>query len=90
MPAEMEKFQRDLLAAVKQMKRGEVARTTKVQLPAAAEARAQVGLSQQDFANLLGVAHLAGLGTRPKRAKRSGKDTAASSCRSSRSFARVG
>lgn len=55
MPSEMEKFQRDLLASVKQMKRGEAARITKVPLSAAAEARAQVGLSQQDFANLLGV-----------------------------------
>ncbi|MBC7860363.1 MAG: helix-turn-helix domain-containing protein [Burkholderiaceae bacterium] len=55
MPSEMEKFQRDLLASVKQMKRGEAARITKVQLSAAAEARAQVGLSQQDFARLLGV-----------------------------------
>ncbi|PWF48965.1 helix-turn-helix domain-containing protein [Massilia glaciei] len=55
MPSEMEKFQRDLLVSVKQMKRGEAARTTKVQLSAAAEARAQVGLSQQEFACLLGV-----------------------------------
>ena len=45
----------DLLESVRQMKRGEAARITKVQLPAAAEARAQVGLSQQDFAHLLGV-----------------------------------
>jgi putative transcriptional regulator len=51
----MEKFKRDLLASVKQMKHGEAARVTKVQLSAAAEARAQVGLSQQEFAGLLGV-----------------------------------
>ncbi|MFG6443391.1 helix-turn-helix domain-containing protein [Roseateles sp. LKC17W] len=51
----MKKFQQDLLESVRQMKRGESARVTKVELPAAAEARAQVGLSQQDFANLLGV-----------------------------------
>ena len=55
MPSEMKKFQQDLLESVRQMKRGEAARVTKIRLPAAAEARAQVGLSQQDFANLLGV-----------------------------------
>ena len=55
MPSEMKKFQQDLLESVRQMKRGESARVTKVELPAAAKARAQVGLSQQDFANLLGV-----------------------------------
>jgi putative transcriptional regulator len=55
MPSEMEKFKRDLLASVKQMKRGEAARVTEVQLTTAAEARAQVGMSQQDFASLLGV-----------------------------------
>lgn len=55
MPSELEKFKRDLLTSVKQMKRGEAARRTSVQLSAAAEARAHVGLSQEDFANLLGV-----------------------------------
>jgi putative transcriptional regulator len=55
MPSEMKKFKRDLLALVKQMKQGEGVRVTRVQLSAAAEARAQVGLSQQDFARLLGV-----------------------------------
>ena len=55
MPSEMKKFQQDLLESVRQMKRGESARVTKVELPTAAKARAQVGLSQQDFANLLGV-----------------------------------
>lgn len=55
MPSEMKKFQQDLLESVRQMKRGEAARITQVELPAAAQARAQVGLSQQDFANLLGV-----------------------------------
>ena len=51
----MEKFQSDLLESVKQMKRGEAARTTQVKLPEAAEARAKMGLSQQAFALLLGV-----------------------------------
>lgn len=55
MRTEMQKFQDDLLASVKQMKRGKAARVTKVKLPAAAEARASVGLSQQEFAQLLGV-----------------------------------
>jgi len=55
MPSEMKKFQQDLLESVRQMKRGDAARVTQVQIPAAAQARAQVGLSQQDFANLLGV-----------------------------------
>jgi putative transcriptional regulator len=55
MPSELEKFQEDLLQSVKQMRRGQAARVTKVSLPAAAEARAKTGLSQQDFADLLGV-----------------------------------
>ena len=55
MPSELEKFQADLLQSVKQMRRGQAARVTKVTLPAAAEARAKTGLSQQHFAELLGV-----------------------------------
>lgn len=55
MPSEMRKFQQDLLASVRQMRGGQSARVTKVKLPPAAEARAKVGLSQQDFARLLGV-----------------------------------
>jgi putative transcriptional regulator len=55
MRSEVEKFQRDLLESVKQMRRGKAARVTQVKLPEAAEARALVGLSQQEFANLLGV-----------------------------------
>jgi putative transcriptional regulator len=55
MRSEVQKFQADLLASVKQMRRGQAARVTKVKLPAAAEARASIGLSQQDFAKLLGV-----------------------------------
>ncbi|HMM53308.1 MAG TPA: helix-turn-helix domain-containing protein [Burkholderiaceae bacterium] len=51
----MQKFQADLLASVKQMRRNQAARVSKVKLPAAAEARASVGLSQQEFALLLGV-----------------------------------
>ena len=55
MPSEMERFQTDLLKSVKQMRRGQAARVTKVNVPEAAEARARVGLSQQAFATLLGV-----------------------------------
>ena len=55
MPTDMEKFQDDLLESVRQMRRGEHARVVKVEVPAAAEARARVGLSQQEFAQLLGV-----------------------------------
>ena len=55
MASEMRKFQNDLLESVRQMRRGEAARVTKVKLPEAAEARASVGLSQQEFALLLGV-----------------------------------
>ena len=55
MPSEIKKFQQDLLESVRQMRRGQAARVTRVKLPPAAEARARVGLSQQDFARLLGV-----------------------------------
>lgn len=55
MDHEMENFQKDLLASVRQMKAGKSARTTEVTLSAAAEARAKVGLSQSAFAELLGV-----------------------------------
>ena len=55
MPSEVKKFQQDLLASARQMRRGQAVRVTKVKLPPAAEARAKVGLSQQDFARLLGV-----------------------------------
>jgi putative transcriptional regulator len=55
MPSELAKFQKDLLESARQMKRGQAARITKVKLPAAAEARASIGMSQQEFAELLGV-----------------------------------
>jgi putative transcriptional regulator len=55
MRSDIQKFQDDLLVSVKQMRRGRAARVTKVKLPAAAEARASIGLSQQEFAQLLGV-----------------------------------
>lgn len=55
MDHEMESFQKDLLASVRQMKAGKAARTTEVKLSTAAEARAKVGVSQSAFAELLGV-----------------------------------
>ena len=55
MPSEIEAFKRDLLESVEQMRHGKAARVTRVELPQAAEARSRMGLSQQDFAHLLGV-----------------------------------
>lgn len=55
MDKEMEQFQSDLLASVRQMKTSKAARVTAVEVSAAAEARNRVGMSQSEFANLLGV-----------------------------------
>jgi putative transcriptional regulator len=55
MASETHQFQQDLLESVRQMRSGQATRVTKVELPAAAEARASSGLSQQEFAALLGV-----------------------------------
>ena len=55
MQTEVERFQNDLLASVKQMKAGKAARVTEVQVSQAAEARFKTGLSQPEFARLLGV-----------------------------------
>lgn len=55
MDDEMTKFQADLLASVEQMKRGDAARRTEVALSPVAAARVQVGMSQREFAELLGV-----------------------------------
>jgi len=52
---EMKQFQDDLLASVREMKTGRVARTTQVIVTAASEARARTGLTQGEFAELLGV-----------------------------------
>ena len=52
---EMEQFQNDLLESVRQMKARKGARTTAVSLTAAADARSKVGVSQAEFASLLGV-----------------------------------
>ena len=55
MPSEVKKIQQYLLELVKQLRARKSAQVTKVSLLTAAEARAQVGLSQVDFASLLGV-----------------------------------
>lgn len=52
---EMETFQNDLLESVKQMKKGEATRVTEVELTPVASLRARMGLSQTQFARLLGV-----------------------------------
>ena len=55
MSTEIERFKQDLLKSVKQMRQGEAARVTRVKVPQAAEARSRTGLSQEQFARLLGV-----------------------------------
>ena len=55
MDKEMKQFQNDLLASVRQMKTGKAARVTAVEVSAATEARNRVGMSQSEFAKLLGV-----------------------------------
>ncbi|MCZ2153586.1 MAG: helix-turn-helix domain-containing protein [Bryobacterales bacterium] len=55
MDKEMEKFQKDLLESVRQMKAGKAARTTKVTLSPIAEARNRLGMSQSELAALMGV-----------------------------------
>jgi putative transcriptional regulator len=45
----------ELLQAVRDMKRGRAARTHNVETPVAAAARAKTGLTQAQFATLLGV-----------------------------------
>lgn len=52
---EMERFQADLLESVRQMKAGQIGRATRVEPTEASLARAKVGMSQRDFAMLLGV-----------------------------------
>ena len=52
--AEMQAFANDVLESIRQAKRGE-GRVHRVTLSAAAEARTKVGMSQSEFARLLGV-----------------------------------
>lgn len=55
MDKEMEQFQNDLLASVRQMKAGKAARETSVVVSAIVEVRTRSGLTQSQFASLLGV-----------------------------------
>ncbi|MDE3022626.1 MAG: helix-turn-helix domain-containing protein [Pseudomonadota bacterium] len=55
MDKELDQFQKDLLDSARQMKSGKAARKTQVKLSSAAEARAKIGMSQSEFALLLGV-----------------------------------
>lgn len=52
---EMVQFKADLLASVKELKAGKVARSTQVDVSFVVSARNQLGLSQSEFAELLGV-----------------------------------
>ena len=52
---EVKQFQADLLQSVRDMKAGRSARTTAVVVTRASEARSRSGLSQSEFAKLLGV-----------------------------------
>ena len=52
---ETKQFQADLLQSVRDMKAGRSARMTAVAVTRASEARSSVGLSQSEFAKLLGV-----------------------------------
>jgi putative transcriptional regulator len=52
---EMEAFQRDLLDAVREMRAGQPARQTRVELSPVAKARALAELSEGQFATLMGV-----------------------------------
>jgi len=55
MDKEMAQFQQDLLASVRQMKANQAVRSTDVDLPPVALVRHAAGLSQTDFAHLMGV-----------------------------------
>lgn len=52
---ELKQFQDDLLQSVREMKTKKVARATRIKLPEFVRARNKIGLSQSEFADLLGV-----------------------------------
>ncbi|KXS35324.1 MAG: hypothetical protein AWU55_3091 [Halomonadaceae bacterium T82-2] len=49
MDKEMEQFGRDLLESVRQMKQGEAARMTRVEVPRAAEVRHRMGFRRKSL-----------------------------------------
>ena len=53
--AEVRAFQRDLLRSVKEMTTGKAARRTRVKVPPVVSARQASGLSQAQFAEVLGI-----------------------------------
>lgn len=55
MDKEMQEFRNDLLESARQMRAGKAARVTTVEVTEAVQARNKVGLSQAEFARLLGV-----------------------------------
>ena len=55
MDKELDQFQADLLKSVRDMKTGKAARSTVVAVSPIAKARTQSGLSQSQFAALMGV-----------------------------------
>ena len=52
---EVQAYHRDLLRSVEQMKAGKAARKTRVKVPAVVSARISSGLTQAQFAELLGI-----------------------------------
>lgn len=58
MEKDVQQFQEDLLKSVRQMKRGDAARTTTVRLSPVVKARASVQMNQQEFADLSGIKEL--------------------------------
>lgn len=52
---EVQAFHQDLLRSVKQMKTGKAARKSRVKVPSVVAARNASGLSQAQFAELLGI-----------------------------------
>ncbi|HRE19375.1 MAG TPA: helix-turn-helix domain-containing protein [Rhodocyclaceae bacterium] len=55
MDKELQQFQNDLLESARQMRAGKATRVTTVEVTEAVQARNKVGLSQAEFARLLGV-----------------------------------
>ncbi|MDZ7641622.1 MAG: hypothetical protein U5J62_06345 [Desulfurivibrio sp.] len=92
MDKEMEQFQSDLLASVRQMKSGKGARETRVVVSPIVSARNASGMSQDRFAELLGVSKrtLQEVGAGSARAKWCGQDALTSCGTAPRGAARTG
>jgi len=92
MDKEMEQFQNDLLEPVHQMKAGKAARETRVAVSPIVSARNASGMSQSQFAELLGVSKrtLQEWEQGAARAKRCGQDALARGGTASGSVAGIG